>query len=216
VSQLVQILLTDEQAKLLAAAAVVAIRSDADEENGLITLEEDERTDLERLARFMAVVALNPSKFPLTGHMAVARKLAERRVDGVRRGDGELKGTVSRKNKRKVRQERRQRTHKVRRLTRRADAEAYNAARAQMEAELKEIQEIQEQRQREIETEAKYTLQDIMGNVVMTDIPESMIVAQTDEPETDYSVGGHEKFETPTIILPGSAEHLLADDPALD
>ncbi len=214
-TQLVQILLTPEQAALLGAAADVTVR--AHEEDTLVILKEDEEATLKQLSVFMGQVALSPSSFPVTGRLAATIKKRRREL----KGDAQ---PTSRKNKRKERQERRMRTHKARRSQRRAMAEEYNKARAITEAEIAEMQAIQDERMAEIESETKYTITDIMGNVLIDDVPESMIVAKVEqfEPEIDFEQAANDMPEklAPKIILPSSAEALgltlNSDDPALD
>jgi len=222
-TQLVQILLTDEQAKLLAAAADVTLRSNEDKTDGLIALEDTEKTDLERLATFMAIVATEPGKFPLEGRMAQTLKTA-RRTKTPNPNAGNT--GASTRNKRKDRQERRARTHIVRRLKRREFVKEYNRARIVAETEIAELTAIQEARQKQIESEPKFDLLDTMGTVIMSDIPQSMIrpveeelthdqrVLLSFEPEGNASGPGPvqsynpEAKQTTRVILPGTAEAL--------
>src|SRR5690242_17354963 len=194
--RLVEVVLTEEQAGLLAAAADITLRSH-EAEDGLVTLNEQEELGMKQLAVFFVTVASSPQHFPVTGRMAKTVK------SRTRAAKGEAKQT-SRKNKRKARQERRMSFSKRRRKERREMAENFNKAREVYEAELAEIQAIQEQRQREIENEPKFDVQDIMGNVVIAGVPQSMIrAADTNEP-VDITTG-----PLPSkVILPGSAEHL--------
>jgi len=222
-SQLVELVFTDQQVGLLAAAVDTTLRSADDEEHGLLTLEDEERTAFEQLQVFLTSVFTSPRAFPVTGRMAIPKKksVAEKL---------HLKGTSeSTRNKRKARQAKRQGGHKRRRLEQRKMAANYNQARTVMEAELQEIQEIQEQRQAEIALEPKFDITDIMGNVVIAGVPESMIrpaevgltpeqLAELASPgdgaafEQYVDDNGREEIETKSkIILPGSAEHLGVD-----
>jgi hypothetical protein len=212
VTQLVQILLTPEQAALLGAAADVTVR--AHEAETLVVLTDEEKTSYEQLAVFMGQVAIKPEAFPVTGRVAAKLKAHARKIKGEAQ-------PPSRKNKRKERQERRMRTHKARRVQRRETAEAYNQARTVMEAELAEMNAIHDERMAQIETEPKFTVTDIMGNVVIDNVPESMIVAKPPENVFEQYVddNGRDEIEAKSkIILPGTAEALGVnlDDPALD
>jgi hypothetical protein len=142
----------------------------AHEAETLVVLTDDEKASYEQLAVFMGQVALKPEAFPVTGRLAASIKTRARQL----KGDAQPQ---SRKNKRKERQERRMRTSKARRRTRREDAEAYNVARTKMEAEIAEMQAIQDERQAQIEAEPKFTVVDIMGNVLIDNVPSSMIVS---------------------------------------
>lgn len=219
-TQLVQILLTSEQAALLSAAADVTVR--AHEEGTLVELKDDEKTSLEQLVIFMGMVATDPSKFPVTGKLAASIKSRSREL---RKGAAEQ---PSRKNARKERQERRMRTHKARRKTRREDAANYNGARAQMEAEVAEMQAIQDERMAQIEAEPKFTVTDIMGSVLIDNVPQSMIVPVVVEdeeyvPVTEFDSEEYNRpheYTAPKVIMPGSAEALgitlTSDETALD
>lgn len=217
---MVEVVLTDGQAGLLAAAADITLRSNA-ADDGLVTLEEDEATEIERLAVFMTTVAANPQHFPVTGRMArtIKKRTLASRLPKI--GAGDTGRSV--RNGRKARQERRARFHKDRRKHRRETAEAYNTARTKMEAEVAEMQAIQAERQAEIENEPKFDVTDIMGNVVISDVPYSMIVPKPDPASLDedglpavhddpsWSLESAERFHgkpKPKVILPGSAEAL--------
>lgn len=221
-TQLVQILLTPEQAALLGASADVTVR--AHEAETLVELTDDEKSSYQQLAVFMGMVASDPSKFPVTGKLARTIKTRARQLKATPNPDSG-NTNASRRNKRKARQERRQRSHKVRRRTRREDAAAYNVARTQMEAEIAEMQAIQDERMAEIEAEPKFTVTDIMGNVLIDNVPQSMI-APVVGPDDDAAERFREQYEdavpgpAPKIILPGTAEALgvtlTSDDIALD
>jgi hypothetical protein len=228
VTQLVQILLTPEQAALLGASADVTVR--AHEAETLVVLTDEEKASYEQLAVFMGQVALHPEAFPVVGRMAAKLKKQARKIKGPAQ-------PTSRKNRRKERQERRTRTSKARRIENREQAAAYNEARTIAEAELAELQEIQDERMAQIESEAKFTVTDIMGNVLIDNVPQSMIVpvAGPDDDASeafrqayeDAELIGHaqdarDALDTPKvkIIMPGSAEALgitlSSDDSGLD
>ena len=211
-TQLAEVVVTDDQAKLIAAAADVALRSHADEEHGLITLDEDELTNMQRLAMFFGVVAEQPHRFPVTGRMAIPLKKAKREA---REAAKEVHGTNrSVRNKRKARQESRMGAAKRRRRERREFVENFNRAREITEREVAEMQELQEQRQREIENEPKFNVTDIMGNVLLEGVPQSMIVAADLGADTEDVLSDVSESATladasaPKIIMPGSAEAL--------
>lgn len=207
-TQLVEIVLTEEQVGLLSVAAGLTLRSNEDTEHGLITLTEEEQADYERLAVFLTTVAANPQHFPVTGRMARSikkRTLASRLP---RPAAGDTARSV--RNKRKARQEKRQGASKRRRKERREHVAAFNKARERYEADVKEMQEIQEQRQREIENEPKFDVTDIMGNVVIAGVPKSMIrpVVNGADLVDEHAEDLRLLADAPKIILPGSAEHL--------
>lgn len=124
-----QIVLTDDHVELLRRAA------------STFAPEPEEQDDFEALEHFINTVAEHPSAFPVTGRMAKSIKTRLRRA----KGDAQ---PPSRKNKRKARQDKRMRTAKARRKNRAENAAAFNAAREKIEAELKEMFELQEERAR--------------------------------------------------------------------
>lgn len=190
-TQLVEVVLTTDQAAVLAAASDVTLRAASESE--YIALEEGEQQTLEQLAVFLAAVANNPQHFPVASNkgLTLKKRLA------APKGAGQPQ---SRKNKRKARQERRMSFHKRRRKERRADAENFNQAREIVERDRAEMEEIQRERQAQLENEPKFEMLDSMGNVVLSGIPESMIRPQQ-TPDTPEE-------EAPKIIMPGSAEAL--------
>lgn len=209
-----QIVITDDQAKLLGAAADVTLRANEAEE--FILLEEHEKTSLQELAVFMAMVAQHPGSFPITGRMAKSVKTRLRQLRGPAQ-------PASARNKRKARQEKRQGFAKRRRKQRRELAEQYNQARQIMEQEMEEARQIQEERQAQLEAEPKFNITDIMGNVLVANVPASMVVpvpgpddeaaeaariaygeahpAQPGDPDHVAPIGTH-------VVMPGSAEAL--------
>jgi hypothetical protein len=192
--QLVQLVLTDDQALLTRQLIDLALSNSTEDQVGEV------EADAQRLAVFFGAIAADPDRFPVSGRMATAMKRAKRRAKGPAQPQ-------SRRNKRKARQEKRMSFHKRRRKERREFAEAYNAAREAMEAEQREMEEAYQEMRARLEAEPKFDITDAAGNVILAGVPQSMVrpveAAMQEEAEV---------FETdaPKIILPGSAEAIQA------
>lgn len=127
--RLVQLVLTDDQALQLHAAAAFA--AEHPEDSGA---DEAAVRDLQQLSMFFAAVADSPERFPVRAQSAKLKKLARHlRPKGPAQPQ-------SRRNKRKARQEQRTSFHKKRRKERQTIAEEFNRAVALIEAERREIE----------------------------------------------------------------------------
>lgn len=183
----VQVVLTDQLAGLLAAAADITLRSDANKQ--LVELSDDERTDLQRLAVFMTAVASEPEKFPLRDSQAKSLRSKLRTARGPAQPQPRKASKPS--------QGRQKRT----RAQKRAEAEAYNAARERVEVDMADREAYLEERRAQMENEPKFDITDIMGNTILAGVPSSMLVPVNEETHPTNPAG--------KIILPPSVEKAL-------
>ena len=170
--QLVQVVLTDAHAGLLAAGADLAVR--AHENDTLVTLTDEELDEYKRLAVFMTAVASDPSAFPVRESLARSLKKKAREMKGPAQPQ-------SRRNQRKRTQARKQSFQRRNRAERREQAQAWNEAVAKIEAERIEHEEWLEQRRAELEAEPKFDITDIAGNVILAGVPQSFVKAQAED-----------------------------------
>lgn len=163
----------------MARYAIDALLAD---ENHITT--DEERADFERLAVFLGQVAASPESFPLTG------KNASRIRSVIRRAKGPAQ--PPRKSKRHARLEKRQGRQKFLRENRRELAAQYNAARQQMEDEMREAEEHIRATEERIAKQPKFSIKDANGNIALSDIPAEAILREDGEPAF------------PQIIVPGA------------
>jgi hypothetical protein len=187
-AQLVQLVLTDDQALLTRQAIDLSLSNSTEDQIG------DAEADLQRLAVFFGAVAAEPSRFPLTGQFAEALKRGARKAKGPAQ-------TKSRRNARKARQETRIGFAKRRRAERRDLVAQHNAVQEAMQAERQEMEEAYAELRARLEAEPKVNITDAAGNVILAGVPQSMV--QPVEPD-------HVSEATPQIIMPGSAEAIAA------
>ena len=137
--QFVQLVLSDEQAQLVAMAIPLAMQNtspdqwDADEERAA-----QMESELQRLDMFFTGVASEPSRFPVTGRMADRLKTAARKA----------KGPAQRVSRRKVRSQGQQKRD---RAARREAVAAYNQARERVEQDMQEMEAAHAERVAQIE-----------------------------------------------------------------
>lgn len=180
----VQLLLTEDQAELAAAAcrdAEQALAAESGDEWEAQTAAGDpvsqsfyDAQQLGRLALLFRHASESPLQYPPTGKMATTVRSVVRRA----------KGAAQPKplNKRKQRQERRMRTHKERRRFQKEITASYNAAREQMEAERLEAEQYWHEFQERIEKQAKFKVVTADGRTVVEGVPaEFVIVEETGE-----------------------------------
>lgn len=173
-----EIVITDQQA-VMARYAIDALLAD---ENHITT--EEERADFERLAVFLGQVATSPEAFPLQGKNATRIRSVVRRAKGP--------AQPRRKPKRHARLEKRQGRQKFLRENRRELAAQYNEARAKVEADMREAEEFLAAAQERIAKQPKFSIKDVHGKVVLSDIPAEAILREDGEPAF------------PQIIVPGA------------
>jgi hypothetical protein len=190
-AQLVQLVLTDDQALLTRQAIDLALSNSTEDQIG------DADADLQRLAVFFGAVAAEPGRFPLTGQFAEALKRGARKAKGPAQ-------TKSRRNARKERQEKRIGFAKRRRAERRALVAQHNAVQEAMEAERQEMEEAYAELRARLDAEPKVNITDAAGNVILAGVPQSMV-----QPVDAYPPEAQGPNPT-SIIMPGSAEALAA------
>lgn len=195
-TQLAQIVVTDDQAGLLAAAADTTIR--ADEAGELIALEDVERESLAQLATFMTMVATEPGRFPLTGKLAKSLRSKSKALKGPAT-------TASPTNKRKQRQEKRRAFHKLRRQNRREEVATFNARREAYEEQIEQQERDQAELVARLAAEPKFNVTDAKGTVIISGVPQSMIVAQ----EPEYQPTPLDAITSGGIVLPASVQDAL-------
>lgn len=184
----VQPLLTDEQS-LLTSLAIKLILEDEER----FVLSEDERAQYEKLATFFGIVAQRPTQFAPTGQNASTVKSIVKRAKGPAQPQ-------TRRNARKARQLRRRAHQKLMRKQRREVAEQWNAAVEQYEQERAEAEAQAQELVERLDAEPKLMLTDAFGNVVMTDIPESLVKPMPVEPDAQPA------NESELLILPPGVE----------
>jgi hypothetical protein len=201
----VQLLLTAEQAELVAAAlrdTEAAIREEGtNEETTSEEVANNERVGeaaraVGRLSLLFADAAENPSKYPPQGKLASTVRDITRRAKGAAQPEG-------RKNKRKARQERRIATAKERRRYRREMAEGFNKAREIMEQEAAEAAEFQAEIEARISDQPKYNVVDAYGNLIVAGVPAEFV--KTEEGESAFPAA-HRVGGPMDLLLPGSHE----------
>jgi transcription elongation GreA/GreB family factor len=175
----VQLLLTDEQAELAAAALLDAEEQLKEDVNDLPELtSEDVAFKESRLAEIQQVGRLfllfqdaseRPAKYPPTGKMASSVRTIVRRAKGASQPN-------TRRNRRKARQAERRAYRKFTRLHRREIAEQYNAAVEQMEKEQAEYEAAQRELEERIADQPTFTIRDGWGNDVMVGVPAEFIL----------------------------------------
>jgi hypothetical protein len=199
-AQLVQLVLTDDQALLTRQAIDLSLSNSTEDQIG------DAEADLQRLAVFFGAVAAEPSRFPLTGQFAEALKRGARKAKGPAQ-------PKSRRNARKARQETRIGFAKRRRAERRDLVAQHNAVQEAMQAERQEMEDAYAELRARLEAEPKVNITDAAGNVILAGVPQSMIVPVGRTPEEDQALLEN-GFAPPTsagrIIMPGSAEAITA------
>lgn len=157
-------------------------------------MSDEEREAYERLALFFGRAAVDPGHFPLTGKSAARIKSIVRKAKGPAQPQ-------SRRNKRKARQERRQSAQKRRRADNKLYREEYNEAMAKIRQDQEEAEAAMQEIQERIANEPKFAIYDGVGNLIMSEIPESAIRPWND---TESPENGTES----KVILPGTAEAL--------
>lgn len=182
-TEFAQVVVTDDQAALVAQAIALALENSTEDQVG------DAEENLKTLAVFFATVASEPKRFPITGRMA--SKLADIRRDA----KGPAK-PVTRRNRRKVRQLARQGGAKRRRVEHKDNVANFNAAR---EAYLVDIHEMQRNRE-EDETRARA----LMAQEVLTPEEHLELLTIFGAPPAILEAAGKIRAvpETPTILLP--------------
>lgn len=184
--RIVQVGLTEDQAKLLLGAAQIAV--DRAEDYSINPAEVEE---FKRLEMFLTAVMLNPEAFPATGRLAKTVKTLTRRAKGPAQPQ-------SRRNRRKARQEQRQSFAKRRRQERKALAAAYNEARERTEAEMSEAEAAFQELRARIEAEPKFDIIGPNGEPILAGVPESFIrPVEVEQPEVPappqlYVAGRHD------------------------
>jgi hypothetical protein len=187
VARLVQLVLTDQIAELTAAA----LRDASNSED--VTVEE--AGILYDSSLLFQTASESPERFPLTGARATSLKRQVTRAPHINGNSGNT--AASTRNKRKIRQESRARWAKIRRKNRREMAEAYNEARATMEAEREEMEMAYAEQQAKLADEPKFDVFALDGSRLLGGIPESMIKPAEVTPEEKAA------FEAESgIILP--------------
>jgi len=158
--QFVQLLLTDQQVELLAAAA----------RDGMNTpdIHSEDANELWRLHLLLQDASEKPSKYPPMGKMAASVRTLVRKNKGA--------AQPPRKNKRKQRQEGRRAWNIQRRKQRRIFAEEYNKAVEIMEAETAEHEANVAELIERTEKQAKFNVTDGFGQVVLEGVPAEFIV----------------------------------------
>lgn len=182
-ARLVQIVLTDDQCETINAAMRDASNSED------ITLEESKT--IYDLGYLFLQASEDPSRFPLTGKKSATLSRKLRRVKGPAQ-------PVSRKNKRKARQEKRQGWNKARRRMLAKNVAAYNEAVAIYAAERAEMDVALAEQQVKLDAERKFDVFTVTGERIVSGIPESMIRLS----EVDKDVDSIAEDATPEIILP--------------
>jgi type IV secretory pathway VirB10-like protein len=196
--QFVQIVLTDEQAALVAKGLPLALSNTTPEEWETNDPETTE-ADVQSLAMFFAGVATEPSRFPVTGRMAGRLKKASRAAKGPAQPQ-------SRRRKRSQGQQKRDRA------ARKEAVDAYNAARERYEQDVKEMEEAHAERVAQIEAMlAQKSLQheELVELFALLGSPD--LSAKTAEL--------YAREHNPQAIIDAVAaarDDELADDPALD
>lgn len=170
VTYLVSVTLTGDQAELVAAA----MRDATNNED--ITL--DESKTIYDTGMLFQDASENPSKYPLSPKMAATLRPFVRKAKGAAQPQ-------SRTNKRKARQEKRQGWSKMRRKNRAAMVKGYNEAVAIQEAEAAEIEAIHAEAIEKLKLEPKFNIMTYSGEIAISDVPESMIVAVKAELDVD-------------------------------
>lgn len=178
----VQLLLTDEQAELVAAACLDAERTVIADEGEESPAAEDAK-QLGRLALLFQDAAERPAKYTPTGKLAATVRSVHRRA----------KGAAQPKplNKRKQRQERRIRTAKERREMRRLFTQGYNEARERLEAERIEAESAQRELEERLEKQRKFKVVTADGDLIIAGVPAEFVVDE----ETGESL-------LPKVIVP--------------
>lgn len=201
--QLVQLVLTDDQALLNRQLIDLALSNSTEDQLG------EAEADAQRLAVFFGAVAAQPEQFPVTGRMAAQLKTLQRKAKGPAQ-------TETKRNKRKARQLKRQSFSKRRRAERAEYTAAYNVAREAMAAEAVEMEEAHAELRARLDAEPKFNITDVQGNVILAGVPSSMVVALDEAPENvvehllaERQEAGLDARER-RIIMPGSAEALQA------
>lgn len=169
----VQLLLTDEQAELLAACArdaeiqlkEIAAKSEFPADDPAA----EDAVTVGRLSMLLQDAAEQPAKYTPTGKTAATVRTIVRRAKGTAQPQ-------SRKNKRKARQEERQRTSKVRRHYRKQIAQAWNESREKLEAEKQAAAEKREQDKARWATQPKFKVVLEDGTEVLGEIPAEFVV----------------------------------------
>lgn len=176
-TQIIEVAISDDHAELVAAAM-----SDvkANEE-----LDDKTREMAGMLSSVFQGASENPDAFPPRPAVASSIKKRLTKMKGTSQPQG-------RKNKRKARQEQRQGWNKQRRRLRAANAKAYNEARDIMEAERIEADEAHAERVARLQLEPKFNVVGMSGEVLLQDVPESMLIRQLAEAVD----------ETPKVVLP--------------
>lgn len=161
----VQLLLSDEQAELVAAACLDAERKLIAEEGEPAA---EDAKQLGRLALLFQDAAESPLKYPPTGKTASTVRTVIRRA----------KGAAQPKplNKRKQRQERRMRTAKERRQLRKVITKGYNEARERLEAERLEAEEYEREFQERIAKQRRYKVVNAYGDAVVEGVPAEFVL----------------------------------------
>lgn len=193
----VQLILTDEQAELAAAALrdaeaqLKTMRTDADPET---EKEADYMSGLGgdiaqvgRLSMLFQDASENPSKYPPTGKMASTVRRITRRAKGYAE-------TPSRSRRRADRHQRRRAMRHFARRNREM-VEGYNRAVEMYEAEQAEVEAARAEVEERIERQPKFTILSGDGQTIMSGIPAEFVIAE----ETGDSL-------LPKIIVPGSSE----------
>lgn len=176
----IQLLLTDEQTELTAAAlrdAEEALKDERADRGGVEVTSED-ATENERLSADIAAVGRlmllfqdaseNPAKYPPTGKMAATVRSIARRA----------KGTPQPASRRRRRADRHQRRRALRNAFRRnrAFTEGYNRAYAIQEQEEQEYQAALAEIQERVKDQPKYAITDGFGNTIMAGVPAEFVL----------------------------------------
>ena len=195
--QFAQILVTDDQA-LKTRLALDLILQDPER----YEMTDEERADYERLAVFFGLVATNPSHFAPSGDMARTVKSIIRRA----------KGPAQPQSQSKRRAKRSQGKQKRDRAARRLAVEQYNEAYQAYEKDRLDFEEYERELIERFEKEPKVMILRADGQVIMSDIPASMVVPM-DAPltEADFEQAASDMPEkvAPRIFVPGSHEKAM-------
>jgi hypothetical protein len=131
----VQVVLSDDQARLVAQAIPLALENSTEDQIG------DGEDDLKRLAMFFAGVAESPEAFPITGRMAGKVKAIVRQA----------KGPAQPQSRSKRAKKRTQGQQKRDRQARREGVAEFNVARERYEQDVKDMEEAHAERVAQIE-----------------------------------------------------------------
>jgi hypothetical protein len=139
---------------------------------------------------FFAMVASEPNRFPLRESLARSLKKKVRAAKGAAQPQSRSK----RKAKRSQGQQKRDR------VARREAVAQHNAALAAYEKERAEQEALIEYRRQQIQSEPKFNVTDIAGNVILEGVPASMVVAQEAPAQA---------FELEQAVAKGRAQRLI-------